>query len=103
MAVGGAVFGPIEDTELERTLDIVGTDGTRVNTGKWSGAIRTLEELLGRPLQWVICLLHTNELPLRHVFTNLDGTTKSPDSFSGPIGVKLGGVVSELDVVNFKK
>ena len=54
-------------------------------------------------MQWTICLLHSNELPLRHVFTTLDGTTKSPDAFSGPIGAKLGGLVSEWDIVNFKK
>jgi len=30
--------------------------------------------------------LHSNELPLRPVFLELDGTTKSPDSFLGPVG-----------------
>ena len=36
---------------------------------------------------WFICLLHTNELPLRHFFTNLDGKTRGKDSFSGTYGV----------------
>ena len=103
VAVGEAVYGPIENTKLEQTCDIAGADGTPVNTGKWAGAIRTLEELLGRPLQWTICLLHSNELLLHHIFPTLDGTTKSPDAFSGPSGAKLGGLVSEWDIVNFKK
>ena len=72
-------------------------------TGKFNGCIRKLEELLYKPLQWVICLLHTNELPLRHVFTMLDGTTNSPDTFAGPIGKCLTGDVSNWPVAtNFK-
>ena len=48
-------------------------------------------------------LLHTNELPLRHVFTMLDGTTNSPDTFAGPIGKCLTGDVSSwLVAANFK-
>ena len=81
----------IVDTELHNKLAVVGTDGTASITGKYNGCIRSLEKLLNKPLQWVICLLHTNELPLHHVFTMLDGTTKSPDSFSGPIGKSLTG------------
>ena len=37
-----------------------------------------------------MCLLHTNELPLRHVFGVLDGSI-SPDTVEGPIGKKLNG------------
>ena len=37
-------------------------------TGNKAGFIRCLEEKLGRPLQWVVCLLHCNELPLRQWF-----------------------------------
>ena len=71
-------------------------------TGKHHGSIATLEELLQRPLQWAICLLHTNQLPLRHVFKHLDGVSASPDSFSGPIGKELNGLVSDWKVVNFR-
>ena len=84
-------------------LTVVGTDGTAAMTGKFNGCIRKLEELLNKPLQWVFCLLHTNELPLRHVFTMLDGTTNSPDTFAGPIGKCLTGDVSNWPVAaNFK-
>ena len=64
-------------------------------TGKSKGFIASLETVIGRPLQWVICLLHLNELPLRYVFQNFDGITPGPDSFSGPIGRQLNGAVSE--------
>ena len=72
-------------------------------TGYRSGCIRILEELCGRPLTRAICLLHTNELPLRHVFMEIDGTTKSPDAFSGPIGSLLDEVVSYWGVTSFTR
>ena len=97
------IFNTIANTELHDKLTVVGTDGTAAMTGKFNGCIRKLEELLNKPLQWVICLLHTNELPLRHVFTMLDGTTNSPDTFAGPIGKCLTGDVSSWPVAaNFK-
>lgn len=34
-------------------------------------------------------MLHLNELPLRHLFKSLDGSTQSPTTFSGPIGKLL--------------
>ena len=82
------VFMSIKDTELGEKIKIVGTDGVAFTTGKFNGFIRNLEELLNKPLQWVICLLHTNELPLCHIFIHLDGTTNSPATFTGPIGKK---------------
>ena len=99
--IANAIHDAIKDTELEMTLTTVGSDGTAVMTGEHSGFIRILEELLGRPLQWSICLLHCNELPLRHVFAELDGATSGPDSFSGKIGSQLSGSVSECDIVKF--
>ena len=54
-------------------------------TGKHNGCIPSLDELLNRPLQWFLCLLHTNELPLEHVFAILDGATSGPDTFAEPI------------------
>ncbi|GBM67381.1 hypothetical protein AVEN_216966-1 [Araneus ventricosus] len=71
--------------DLSQLLEI-GCDGTSVNTGRKSGDIRCLELKLGKPLQWVICLLHFNELTLRHLFEMLDGPTNGPKSYSGNIG-----------------
>ena len=70
-------------------------------TGARNGAVRNLEELCKRSVQWSICLLHCNELPFRHVFQALDGKTSSPDSFSGPVGKSLKGCVSEWGIAEF--
>ena len=57
---------------------------------------------LGVPLQWDICLLHLNELPLWQIFMKIDGTTKGPDKFSGAIGSQLNGYVSKWGVAKFR-
>lgn len=68
----------------------VGTDGTVVNTGHRGGIIRLLEQEIDRPVQWLICLLHLNELPLRAYFKYLDGDTSGPKNYEGPIGKAIG-------------
>ena len=100
--IATSVYAAIKDTSLEQKLKIVESDGTAVMTGKGKGFIASLETLIGRPLQWVLCLLHLNELLLKHVFQNLDGITPRSDSFSGPIGRQLNGAVFEWKVVKFK-
>lgn len=48
-------------TSMSITLDnllAVGCDGAAVNVGRLNGAIRLLENYLGRPLQWLVCLYH---------------------------------------------
>ena len=62
-------------------LVAIGCDGTAVNTGHKGGTIRLLEVHLKRPLHWFICLLHSNELPLRHLFEHLDGSTTGHAAF----------------------
>lgn len=79
----------------------IGCDGTVVNTGSYGGVIRLLEEHLNRPLQWLVCQLHSNELPLRHLFQKLDGHTTGPHSYSGPIGKMLTSCET-LPVVHFE-
>jgi hypothetical protein len=86
----------------ENNIMAVGCDGTVVNTGKNAGAIRLLEERLDRPLQWFVCMLHANELPLRHLFEKLDGATTGPKSFSGQLGILLNNC-EKMPVVEFKK
>ena len=49
----------------------------------------TVEKKIGKPVHWFICLLHINELPLRHLFDNLDGPTTGPKAFSGLLGKAL--------------
>ena len=60
--------------DLEK-IQAIGCDGTAVNTGVKERVIRILETTLNKPLQWLICQLHTNELLLRHLFVYVDGAT----------------------------
>ncbi|GBM03890.1 hypothetical protein AVEN_185391-1 [Araneus ventricosus] len=72
-----------------QNLSVIGCDRTDVNTGWKGGVIRLLETYIGTPLQWNICMLHTNELPLRHFILEMDDCTKGTYSYSGPIGLLL--------------
>lgn len=92
---------------LEKNIDIsevqaIGCDGTAVNTGYKNGIIRQLEISFVRPLQWFVCLMHTNELPLRHLLQHLDGKTIGPKGYCGEIGKKLENCEKQ-PVVKFKK
>lgn len=60
-----------------------------------------LEKHLGRPMQWAVCLLHANELPLRHLFAKLDGSTSGLREFSGPIGKKL-PLCEKMEVITYQ-
>ncbi|CAH0388393.1 unnamed protein product [Bemisia tabaci] len=80
---------------------VLGSDGTNANVGNKGGVICLIEKELKRALQWAICLLHNNELPLRHLIETLDGGTKGPNAFSGPIGSAL-HTCHTLAVVNFE-
>nr|CAH7712438.1 unnamed protein product [Callosobruchus chinensis] len=76
-----------QNTDLSEHLGGLYFDGRK---DRWKGGvIRLIEEQLGRPLQWAICLLHANELPLRHLLQKIDGHTKGPYNYSGPIGSLL--------------
>ena len=70
-SIADGIFSVIKGTDLEINLAVIGTDGAATMTGINKGCIRKLEEALQRPLQWVICLLHTNELSLRHIFVEI--------------------------------
>ena len=83
-------------------IKVIGAAGTSVNTDH-IGCVNTLiGKHLGHSLQWQICLLYFNELPLRHLITNLDGSTTGSASFSGPIGNKM-KTCERKPVVKFKK
>ena len=79
----------------------IGCDDTAVNTGRKRGVIKRLEEYLNKPLQWLVCLLNKNKLPLRHLLKELDVGTNGPEDFGSLIGKQLVGCVL-LDVVDFK-
>ena len=92
----------LDERDVDKSaIKAVGCDGTAVNTGTRGGIIRLLEMTLNRPLQWFICQLHANELPLRHLFQHLDGPTTGPRGFSGPIGKSLQNC-EKLPIVDFE-
>ena len=78
----------------------IGCDGTAVNTGCKREVIRLLEEKLEKPLHWLVCLLHANRLPLRHLINHVDGKTSGPATFTGPIGSKLRDCDSKLYLIS---
>ena len=67
-------------------LVAIGCDGINVNTGVKNGVIKQIGNALGSPMHWFVCMLYSNDLPLRHLFNALDGKTSGPRSFTGPIG-----------------
>nr|XP_047123004.1 uncharacterized protein LOC124806288 [Hydra vulgaris] len=69
-----------------QSLIAVILDNTSSNTGCDSGLVVKLEKIINKNLHLLGCLLHQNELPLRHIISELDGKTVSPNSFKGPIG-----------------
>ncbi|GBN03448.1 hypothetical protein AVEN_122586-1 [Araneus ventricosus] len=59
-----------------------------------------MELILNRSLQWFVCQLHANELPLRHLFAHMNKTTTGPRSLTGEIRKSLAGC-EELPLVSF--
>lgn len=82
----------------EKNIDVgsliaVCSDGEAKNTGKDNGILRNLEKTLKRPLHWFICMLHFNELPLRHLFETIDAfSTTGPSTSRGRISNALADV-----------
>lgn len=70
---------------IDKSLMAIGGDSTNSNTGCVGGSIHWVEVKLERKLNWLVCALHTNELPLRHLITTLDGKTLPSNEWSGKI------------------
>ena len=68
---------------------VLGCDGTSVNTGIHTGSLREIQRELKSEAHQFVCLLHLNELFLRHRQTELDGPTTGPQAWEGPIGGAL--------------
>lgn len=86
-----------------RSLLAVLLDGTGVNVGWKTGLHVHVERELQRKLLLLSCMLHANELPLRHLFQACDGGhgTTGPESFGGPLGKACKEDVHLLDLVTF--
>ncbi|KAF2889102.1 hypothetical protein ILUMI_17071, partial [Ignelater luminosus] len=85
--IAKSIITNLNDTGINpEDLLAVGCDGIAVNMGKKNDALQFLELEFSRPLQWLICQLHMNELPLpRHLFQYLYGRTKGPKEYFGAI------------------
>ena len=46
--------------------------------------------------------LNQNKLPFRAIFKTIDGTTKSPTTFTGPLGKVCGSNYQDLPQVKFE-
>ena len=103
-AITSGIFNFLETNSISTDDNVaVGCDGTAVNTGRKGGVIHMVEMRLQRSAQWIICLLHCNELSLRHLIEDLHGKTTGPKGFTGPLGRQLNNCeklsVAEFDAI----
>jgi hypothetical protein len=97
------ILSVITETDSTDSLQSIVCDGTNNNTGKNNGIIRKLEEALNRPLQWLVCLLHFNELPFRKIFSTIDkAITTGPSTATGIISSALQFDPVDLPIANFE-
>src|SRR6218665_1680999 len=57
---------------IDKTLQAIGGESTNVNTGWKGGTMHLVEVKLKRKLNWLICALHANEVPLHHLIAVAD-------------------------------
>ena len=94
----------LADHECTESIEAVVMDGTNTNTGWKDGLVAHVERDLPAVLLWLVCQLHGNELPFRHLFSHCDGGlgTSGPDSFKGPLGKQCKEEVHLLNVIKFE-
>ena len=80
------VHSVLKEFNSVHPLKAVSVDNTNTNTGWEGGLLMILGNKTQRKLHTIGCSLHQNKLPLRAVFKHLDGSTKSPTAFTGPLG-----------------
>ena len=103
LEIATSLFKWIVNSGTADTLTVIGADSCNTNTGYLNGVITILESFIGRPLQRFICLLHTNELPLRAAMLHYVGRTIGPNKYSGPISKKIHDpLLTELPIVDFE-
>lgn len=100
--IAAEILSVIHETDSSDSICAILSDSTNVNTGEHNGIIRQLEVALKHPLQWLICMLHLNELPFREVFKIVDGPTSGPSGFKGPVGSELKFDPCHLPIADFK-
>ena len=84
--VAKEILSVITETNSTESITALVFDATNNNTGKTNGIMRKLEVELGRQLQWLVCLLHCNELPFRKYLSVVEGgNTSGPSSATGSV------------------
>ena len=91
------VFDWIESHGAKESIQVIGGDSTSTITGHRGGALYNLEVQLGHKCLWSICMIHTNELPLRRLIESYDGKTCSATAYKGDI-CQLLPKVNELPI-----
>ena len=103
ITLAGSIYKCLDENNWKtQPIVCIGADGTNSNVGAENGAIHYLEMMLGKPLHYLICQLHGNELPFRAVFYYYDGKPSGPEHWRGPIGRRIKESVSNLVVVDFQ-
>ena len=92
-AISEAILAFTGKYNINDELKVIGCDSTNVSTGCMGGAIHQIEKKIGHRVMWLICLLHTNELPLSKLFTHLDEKTCGKDGFSCAFAVIGSGLI----------
>ena len=82
--VADCMIRKLTDMGILSGIQVVGCDSTNANTGFKGGVIQYIEKAVGHPLQWFICILHTNELPLRHQKVPPLGRPRHQEKFGQP-------------------
>lgn len=95
--IAKGVYEWLCEREAVADLVLIRGDSTSTNTGCWGGAIVYLEKMVGHKCHWLVCWIHINELPLRHLIEKLDGPFIPRSGFTGPIG-KLLHKIDDLEV-----
>ena len=74
-----------------------------MNVGRHGGIgiLRIIELNLERPIQWIVCMLHFNELPFRHIFQKYLGVTSGPKTFKGDLAKLLETDLTHLPIINY--
>ena len=86
------------DTKQLENVKVIGGDSTSTNTGWKEGSIHHIEVAKDEKVLWDICMLHVNELPLRHLMKDQGMETSGVNSFTGELGDLIKDNVNEYEV-----
>lgn len=80
------VAAVLEEFNSINSIKVILVDNTSTNTGCEVWLVTSLKKKFKRKLHTIGGSLHQNELPFRAVFKYIDGTSRIPTTFTGPLG-----------------